>query len=61
MAAAYTAAPATAPTPMPTEVLLTGEELAESPPIGAPSNVVDDVVAESPSEVLEPLRLSVEP
>ena len=44
MAAAYTAAPATAPTPMPTEVPLTGDELLESPPRGAPllSEVVPD-------------------
>lgn len=44
MAAAYTAAPATAPTPIPTEVPLTGDELLESPPRGAP--LLSEVVSE---------------
>lgn len=45
MAAAYTAAPATAPRPIPTEVPLTACELPESPPIGAPSPPDPDAVA----------------
>ena len=37
MAAPYAAAPATTPTPMPTEVPLTGEELPAPAPRGEPS------------------------
>jgi len=61
MAAAYTAAPATAPTPMPTDMPLTGEELAESPPIGAPSKDDDVVAADSPLVLLAPVRLKLDP
>lgn len=45
MAAAYTAAPQTAPTPMPTVLPLIFCELPESPPIGAPSPAVPDDVS----------------
>jgi len=45
MAAAYKAAPAQAPTPMPTLVPRTGWEEPESPPIGAPSPAAAEVVA----------------
>ena len=40
------AAPATAPIPIPTELLLTVEDEPESPPIGAPSPTVEVVDAE---------------
>jgi len=47
MATEYTAAPATAPMPIPTDEPLTGEELPESPPMGDPfpKPAEDSVVA----------------
>lgn len=67
MAAAYRAAPAQAPRPMPTDDDLTDCELPESPPIGAPAPCLPDDVAwglyvaevSVPSSIFAPGRIGM--